>query len=167
MSENEGWFVRLMKSGKTGNPAQPSPLDTENASPSVNQGSRQSRLTLTERRSGPVAILDLDGQLTLEHGVREVRETIRKLVERGDTRILVNYNLAYIDSAGLAELVRAYVTARNHGGTIKISNLTKRTGPSQTVISTLLAIFEAYDDEAQALASFGEQAAPGPPQATT
>ncbi len=115
---------------------------------------RQARIAISQRRDGGVTILDLEGRLTLDQGVREFRNTIRTLLERGDTRILLNYNLVYIDSAGLAEMLNAYVTARNHGGGIKIANLNRRTGPSLAVIKTLLAIFENYDDEARALASF-------------
>jgi anti-anti-sigma factor len=115
---------------------------------------RQRRMTITQRRTGGVIILDLEGRFTLEQGVGEFRDTVRALLDGGAARILLNYNLAYIDSAGLAELIAAYVSARNRRATIKIANLSTRTGPGLTVIKTLLAIFETYDDEAQALASF-------------
>jgi anti-anti-sigma factor len=111
-------------------------------------------MTVTERRNGPVTILDLGGQFTLEHGVAEFRDIIRTLLERGQTQILLNYDIAYMDKAGLHELAKASLTVKNHGGTVKMVNLTKRIGPGLHVIGALLAVFENYDDEAKALASF-------------
>ena len=111
-------------------------------------------MTITERRNGPVTILDLKGKFTLDDGVGEFRDTIRTLLEHGNTQILLNYDVVYMDSAGLAELVNAYVTVRNQGGTIKLLNLTKRIGPGLHVITRLLTVFENYGDERQALASF-------------
>jgi anti-sigma B factor antagonist len=39
--------------------------------------------------------------------------------------ILINLGaVSYVDSAGLGELVQAYVTTKNKGGTLKLVNVT-------------------------------------------
>ena len=63
----------------------------------------------------------------------------------------------YVDSAGLGELVQAFSAVRNRGGAIKLLNLTKRLN-DLLVLTRLLTIFDCFDHEADALASFAPQA---------
>jgi anti-sigma B factor antagonist len=115
-------------------------------------------VTINERLSGAVTILDLESRFMLKDGVGEFRDTIRTLLEHGHTQIRVNFNLAYMDDAALAELVRASTTVQNHGGAIKILGLTRKFGPGLMTTTRLLTVFESYDDEPKALASFrGDQ----------
>ena len=112
-------------------------------------------MTITERQQGDVTILDLAGKLTLDHEVAEFRDTIRTLLEQGKKQILLNLDrVPYMDAAGVDELVRSWRTVNEHGGILKIVNLTKRIGPGLLVIPKLLTVFEAFDDEQKALASF-------------
>ena len=112
-------------------------------------------MTITERQQGDVTILDLAGKLTLDHEVAEFRDTIRTLLEQGKKQILLNLDrVPYMDAAGVDELVRSWRTVNEHGGILKIVNLTKRIGPGLLVIPKLLTVFEAFDEEQKALASF-------------
>ena len=62
--------------------------------------------------------------------------------------------VSYVDSAGLGELVQAYVTARKRDGSLKLLNVTKRLR-DLLVVTRLLTVFETFDSEEEAIASFG------------
>lgn len=109
----------------------------------------------SERREGDVAILDLKGKLTIGAGDVQLRRLVRDLLDRGETKILVNMkDLTYMDSAGTGELVSAYTSARNAGAELKLLNLTARTRDILQ-FTELIRVFESYADEARAVSSFG------------
>ena len=58
-----------------------------------------------------------------------------------------------MDSAGLGELVQAYATTKNKGGTLKLLRTTKRLKDLLTV-TKLVTVFDSYDTEAEGVASF-------------
>ena len=58
-----------------------------------------------------------------------------------------------MDSAGLGQLVQVYATTSHLGGSLKLLNLTKRL-KDLLVLTKLLTVFDAYDDEAGAVPSF-------------
>jgi anti-sigma B factor antagonist len=111
-------------------------------------------MTLKERRVGDVSILDLKGRLVLDDGDDLLRDRINDLVNEGRVKIVVNlHDVTYVDSCGVGVLIAKYVSVRKKGGDVKLLNLTSR---SQRVmeISKLLTVFETFDSEDRALASF-------------
>lgn len=111
-------------------------------------------MTLKERRVGDVSILDLKGRLVLEDGDDLLRDRINDLVSEGRVKIVVNlHDVTYVDSCGVGVLIAKYVSVRKKGGDVKLLHLTSR---SQRVmeISKLLTVFETFDSEDRALASF-------------
>ena len=107
-------------------------------------------LYINERRIGDVTVLDLKGRIRSTGRTRGLHKSIRYLVEEGKTRILLNLSqVTHIDSSGLDELVSSRVTVSNKGGEIKLLHLTE-------VITTanLSALFDIYNDEYDAIASF-------------
>ena len=58
-----------------------------------------------------------------------------------------------MDSAGLGKLVSSYVLAKNSAGALKLVHVTKRLKDVLT-ITKLVTVFETYDTEVSALASF-------------
>jgi anti-sigma B factor antagonist len=111
-------------------------------------------LKIQHRRNGQVAILDLDGRITLGEDSVTLRENVRGLLASGEKQILINLEkVGYVDSSGLGEIVSAYSTAVRQGATLKLANLTQRvTGLLQ--MTKLLTIFETFDTENDAIASF-------------
>jgi anti-anti-sigma factor len=110
-------------------------------------------LYIHERRDGDVAILDLKGRIRISGGTLALHRSIRCLVDEGKTKILLNLaGVTHIDSTGLGELISSYVTMRNKGGQIKLVHLTERLQDIMT--NTRLNVFDVYDNEADALASF-------------
>ncbi len=106
------------------------------------------------RHIGNVAVVDLSGRFTLGEGSGLVRNTIKGLVQEGRRRILLNLaDVSYIDSAALGELVGAFATVTNAGGTIKLLNAQGRVSEILTV-TKLYTVFESFTDETAALRSF-------------
>ncbi|MFQ5792921.1 MAG: STAS domain-containing protein, partial [Acidobacteriota bacterium] len=97
------------------------------------------------------------GELTLASGDEMLREASDTLVASGRTRILLNLSrLEFMDSAGLGELVSSHRMVQRFEGQLKILHAPPRIYSSLT-IAKLLPIFEIFDDEAEAIASFGKQ----------
>ncbi len=106
------------------------------------------------RQIQDVMILDLKGRLTAGLGDQILREAIDELLAENRKKILLNLSgLAYLDSAGVGELVAGLKTARRFGAELKLLNLGDRVY-STLDMARLLPTFETYDDEAEALRSF-------------
>lgn len=111
-------------------------------------------LNINERQVEDVTILDIDGNLRMGEGSAELQKAIRRLLEEGRKQILLNLSrVAYIDSSGLGELVAAHVALGKKGGIIKLLHLTHRVRELMT-ITKLLTVFDAYENEMEALDSF-------------
>lgn len=111
-------------------------------------------MTLKERRVGDVSILDLTGRLVLEDGDALLRNRINELVNEGRIKIVVNLqDVTYVDSCGVGVLIAKYVSVRKKGGDVKLLHLTPRSHRVME-ISKLLTVFEIFDSEDRALASF-------------
>ena len=111
-------------------------------------------LQIEERLVGEVTILDLKGKIVINEGDEALRDKINSLIHQNRKKILLNLeNVAYIDSAGLGEVVRTYTTVSRQGGQLKLVNLTKRITDLLS-ITKLLTVFETFDTEPDALKSF-------------
>ena len=111
-------------------------------------------LNISERQVGDVTILDLDGQVTIGEGSVALRTAIRRLLEEGKKKILLNLaKVGYIDSSGIGELVSSYTAINKEGGQLKLLNLTQKLQDLLT-ITKLLTVFDVYESEEEALASF-------------
>ena len=112
-------------------------------------------LTTKIRRVGDVAIVDLAGKITLGENTGILREELRSLLSQGTKNIVLNMgDVSYVDSAGLGELVGAYTTATNQGGSVKLLNLQGKLRDLMQ-ITKLHTIFSTFDSEQAAVSSFG------------
>ena len=72
----------------------------------------------------------------------------------GAKKILINIkDVTTIDSSGVGELVSAYTTATNRGAKMKLVNLPPKVNDILT-ITQLITVFDVYDTEDEAVASF-------------
>ncbi len=111
-------------------------------------------ITITERQAGDVTILDLVGKVTIGEGSVALRSTIRRVLGEGKTKLILNLGqVGYIDSSGIGELVSSFTAVNKEGGTLKLLNLTEKI-QDLLAITKLLTVFDVYEDEASALASF-------------
>ena len=115
-------------------------------------------LTVNTRRWGNVAIIELSGRITLGESTGILRDEIRSLLSQGTKNIILDMGgVGYVDSAGLGELVGAYTTAANQGGAVKLLRLQGKMIDLMQV-TKLHTIFAIFDDEKQAVESFGATA---------
>ena len=111
-------------------------------------------LNIRERQAGDVTILDLEGRITIGDGNVSLRNAIRRLIQEGKKKILLNLaGVGYVDSSGIGELVSSYTTIGREKGQLKLLNLTQKI-QDLLAITKLLTVFDTYDDESAALNSF-------------
>ncbi len=111
-------------------------------------------LNINERQAGDVTVLDMSGKITIGEGSVALRNAIRKLIEEGKKKILLNLSqVSYVDSSGIGEFVASFTAIGREGGQLKLLNLTQKI-QDLLAITKLLTVFDTYDDESQALNSF-------------
>lgn len=112
-------------------------------------------MQLEQRDAGNVAIITISGDITLNSGGDVLlKDKVQSLIQQGQKNLLIDLSrVSYVDSAGLGQLVQAYATTKNKGGSLKLVNVTKRL-QDLLVVTKLLTVFDTFDDESAALASF-------------
>jgi anti-sigma B factor antagonist len=111
-------------------------------------------LNIKERQAGDVTVLDMDGRITIGEGSVTLRTAIRRLLEEGKKKILLNLaGVGYIDSSGIGELVSSYTAIGKENGQLKLLNLTQKL-QDLLAITKLLTVFDVYESEADALNSY-------------
>ena len=111
-------------------------------------------MTISERSSGSVCILDVDGPIMIGPAAELLTDKVRSLLQQGQKQLLINLaGVPYMDSTGLGAMVHAYATATRQGGSVKLLNSTKKLH-DLLVITKLATVFESFDNEPAALASF-------------
>ena len=106
------------------------------------------------RVNGKVTIVDLQGNLTIGAAEEKLRQSVEQLVTANQKYVLINLeNCPMIDSSGIGSLVKSFTSAKNKGGKVKLLKPT-RLAQQLLSITGLLSVFETFDDEAAAIASF-------------
>lgn len=112
-------------------------------------------MQIVERAVGPVTVLDVVGRMTRDDGYGTVQARVKDLAARDRTRILLNLaGVPYMDSSCVGELVSAFITAQSRNGTVKLLKLDGRIR-QLFAVARLDTVFEIFDDEERAIASFG------------
>jgi anti-sigma B factor antagonist len=114
---------------------------------------REKNFSITIRHSGPASLIDVTGHLTsFEAGA--LRQAITGLVSDKRKDIVLNLaGLDYLDSSGIGELVRNYLTVIKSGGTMKVVGLSAKV-EEILKITQLYKVFPEFPDEETALKSF-------------
>ena len=111
-------------------------------------------LRMTDRDVNAVKVLDIEGRIVLGEESNALREKLKSLIAEEKKKIVLNMaNIKYIDSSGLGTLVAAHCSAKTRGASLRLCHLGSK---FQEVlqITKLVTIFEVYDTEAAAVASF-------------
>ena len=101
--------------------------------------------------------LTLKGKLRVGGNAVALHRSIRSLILEKNTQIILNLSgVTFIDSCGLGELVASQVSVENKAGEIKLIGLTE---PLRELLSAtrLLAVFDTYENEAEAIQSFADR----------
>lgn len=112
-------------------------------------------MRLDERVSGDVTVIAVTGDITLGAGGDALlKDKIQSLLQQGRKKLLLDLaGVAYVDSAGLGQLVQSHVTATRHDGSLRLLHLTKRLN-DLLVVTRLVTVFDSYDNEADAIRAF-------------
>jgi anti-sigma B factor antagonist len=112
-------------------------------------------LKMSTREVKDIVIIDLSGRITMGEACAAIRDEIHDQIGNGIRKVVLNLaDVSYIDSAGLGELTAAYTSVKNRDGQLKLLNLIKRVQDLMQ-ITKLYTVFDVYDDENKAIASFG------------
>jgi anti-sigma B factor antagonist len=105
------------------------------------------------RQADGVSLVEVVGRLT-SFEAKAFREMIYELLNQGQTNIVLNLTaLEYLDSSGIGELVRNYMSVVKKGGAMKVVGLAPRVEEILKV-TQLYQVFPEFPDEASALESF-------------
>ena len=111
-------------------------------------------MKIEDRLVEGVTILDISGKITIGEGTIGIKNKVRELLAAGNKNILFNLGeVSHVDSSGIGELVSSFVTVTNQGGQLMLLNLTKKLR-ELLAITKLLTVFDVFDDEGEAVASF-------------
>ncbi len=111
-------------------------------------------MKINVRQNGGVTILDLSGRVTIGEGDMQLREAVQEQLANGNMKLLLNLAaVTTMDSSGVGELVSSYTRTTNRGGKLKLLNPPQKIGDILS-ITQLITIFEVFDNEEEAVASF-------------
>jgi len=111
-------------------------------------------LDINVRKRSQVQVVQLKGQLRLGDAVDDLQRTINESLAEGDARFVVNLSeVPMIDSSGIGLLVRFLASAKKRGGSVKLVNLSSFAQKTLRLVG-VLNLFEVYEDDDQAVASF-------------
>lgn len=111
---------------------------------------------MTNREVDGVSVVALDGRIVLGEESNALREKVKGMINEGKKKIVLNMqNITFIDSAGLGTLVASHHSAKSQGAALKLAHLGSK---FQEVlqITKLLTVFDVYNTEAEAVASFSK-----------
>jgi anti-sigma B factor antagonist len=107
----------------------------------------------TRERDG-VIILEPKGKITIGVGDVALREAVLEQLAAGHKNILIEMSgVGTMDSSGIGELVAAFTSVNNRGGRLKLLKLPPKISDILQ-ITQLITVFEVYDDEDEAVASY-------------
>ena len=111
-------------------------------------------LYINERQVEDVTILDLKGRDRIRGATIALYESVRCLAGEGKIQVLLDLAwVKQIDAGALGEMVSSHVILDEKGGALKLMHMTESVHDLMK-ITKLLPVFDVYDDESEALASF-------------
>lgn len=106
---------------------------------------------VTERMSGGVKVLALEGRLVFGEAVEVFRQKVDESIRGGQVRVGLDLaKTEYIDSSGMGYLVVAHRVVGDAGGKLGMFNLTDRT-VDLMLLTKLSEVFHLYENEADAV----------------
>jgi anti-sigma B factor antagonist len=106
------------------------------------------------RQVGAVTVVDLSGIFMLGESSAVFRKAILDLISKQRNKIVLNFReVTSIDSAGVGELVAAYVEIKRIQGRVRLLNPPKKIC-DMLELTQLSKVFQVYGDEPAALRSF-------------
>ncbi|NNF06210.1 MAG: STAS domain-containing protein [Candidatus Eisenbacteria bacterium] len=101
-----------------------------------------------------IAILKLEGKIMGGPDADLFQTQVKDLLAEGQNKVLLDLGkVSWVNSTGLGILISGHKTIENSGGSMKLLGVNKRIDQI-FMVTRLNTVFEAFDDEADAMASF-------------
>ena len=111
-------------------------------------------MKLKKRMEGDVAVLDISGNIMGGPDQQVFHDAIKEVVDGGHKKVIANLGeVPWINSTGLGILMAGFITVKNAGGVLRLMNVSKRID-SLLMITKLSLVFDTFESEEEALASF-------------
>ncbi len=112
-------------------------------------------MEITKRQRQDITILEPKGKITIGKGDVALRDSIQQVLDSGGRKILIDLGATKkMDSSGLGELVAAHATVTERGAELRLMNLSRKL-KNVLGITQLITVYDIFDDEEEAVASFG------------
>jgi anti-sigma B factor antagonist len=111
-------------------------------------------MKMVEEERGSVVVIRMNGRLLGGPDTESFRKMIKDYVADGRTNLLIDMSkVSWANSSGLGMLIAGYHTVKSAGGKFKLVGVNQRI-EQIFMVTKLHTIFETYEEEAAALASF-------------
>lgn len=112
-------------------------------------------MNIKVREEEQVVIFDISGRIMGGPDSETFHNLVKEHIAQGKHNILINLGkVNWINSTGLGILIAGYTSVKDAGGQFKLANISDRI-ESILMVTKLSGIFESFDNEAEAVASFG------------
>lgn len=113
-------------------------------------------MRIQSKKLDGIVSLHLQGKLMGGPDADTFRKTIYGLLETGKKRVIVDLKgISWVNSTGVGILISGYTTLRKSGGDMKLIHVSEKIR-SILYVTKLNLIFECFDSEDEAIASFDE-----------
>ena len=107
-------------------------------------------MEIRHRQTGPIAILELAGRLTVNDQPGMLKAAVVSAVEGGARHVLLDLSgVFYIDSTRLGEIIASHVTVTRRGGHLRLFGTPPRIA-ELFAIAGLEGVFDRYDTAEEA-----------------
>ncbi|MEP7270113.1 MAG: STAS domain-containing protein [Acidobacteriota bacterium] len=111
-------------------------------------------MDITEKRVDEIAVFALSMREGQRGSLDGFQQVIKERLQKGEAMFVLNLaDCRWIDSQGLGELVKSLVAVMRQGGNLKLAAMPQRLQAIFS-ITNLTQVFEIFETEAAALASF-------------
>jgi anti-sigma B factor antagonist len=101
-----------------------------------------------------VTLLRVEGKIMGGPDADTFKKVIKDLVAEGRNKVILDLNkVSWVNSTGLGILISGHTTIKSNGGGMALIGVNQRIDQI-FMVTKLNTIFQAYEDEASALASF-------------
>jgi anti-anti-sigma factor len=108
-------------------------------------------LRITERTIDEILVLQLDGQLVFDEGVRILRDHLKASLDAGSRHVLLDlHDVTYVDSGGIGALVEMHTLALRMGGRMLLTR-PSRCAERVLNITHLWSVLEVFEEEEAAV----------------
>lgn len=113
------------------------------------------KLELDEREIAGAVVINVAGELTVASGTERLLERVRKNIEAGNRRLVINMaECRRVDSSGLGELVTCLVTCARHDATLRLASVPQQIR-SLMKMTNIHKVFEFFETAETALEQKG------------